>query len=75
MDIETFIKDNVHVPFCISVYNGENKFSYCITDYKNSEDMIINCIKELMVKIYDNYKIYIHNLSRFDANFFIKNIS
>ena len=34
--------------------------------------MIINCIKELMIKKYDNYKIYIHNLANFDAIFLLK---
>lgn len=34
--------------------------------------MIINCIKDLMVRKYDNHKIYIHNLSGFDANFLLK---
>lgn len=72
MDIETFIKDGVHVAFTISFFNGTDSNSYYITDYKNSENMIINCIKELMIRKYDNYKIYIHNLSGFDANFLLK---
>ena len=41
-------------------------------DYTSSVEMIINCIKELMIKKYDNYKIYIHNLAGFDANFLLK---
>jgi hypothetical protein len=72
MDIETFVKNNVHVAYAISFFNGENCNSYYLTDYKNSENMIINCINELMIKKYDNYKIYIHNLSGFDANFLLK---
>jgi len=72
MDIETFVKNNVHVAYAISFFDGENCFSYYLTDYKNSEFMIIQAIKDLMVKKYDNYKIYIHNLSGFDANFLLK---
>ena len=72
MDIETFVKDGIHVPYCICFYDGENEFSYYLNYYKNSEDMIINCIRDLMVKKYDNYKIYIHNLSGFDAIFLLK---
>jgi hypothetical protein len=34
--------------------------------------MIINCIKEIMIKKYDNYKIYIHNFSGFDGIFLLK---
>jgi hypothetical protein len=34
--------------------------------------MIKNAIKDIMIKKYDNYKIYIHNLSGFDAIFLLK---
>jgi hypothetical protein len=72
MDIETFIKDGIHIPYCISFYDGENTFSYYLTDFKASEDMIISALKDLMVKKYDNYKIYIHNLANFDGIFLLK---
>jgi hypothetical protein len=54
MDIETYVKDNIHVAYAISFFDGEHSFSYNLTDYKNSENMIINCIKELMIRKYDN---------------------
>lgn len=72
MDIETFIKDNVHVAFAISWFDGTIANSYYMSDYKDSESMIISCIKEIMIKKYDNYKVYIQNLSGFDANFLLK---
>jgi len=72
MDIETFIKDGIHIPYCISWFDGENTFFYYLTDYKDSNSMIINCIHELMIKKYDNYKVYIHNLARFDSIFLLK---
>jgi hypothetical protein len=34
--------------------------------------MIINALKDLMVKKYDNYQVYIHNMARFDAIFLLK---
>jgi hypothetical protein len=34
--------------------------------------MIKSAIKDLMIKNYDNYKVYIHNLSGFDAIFLLK---
>jgi hypothetical protein len=72
MDIETFIKDDNHVAYTISFFDGKNTSSFYLSDYKNSEDMIINCINEIMIRKYDNYKVYIHNLSNFDANFLLK---
>jgi DNA polymerase elongation subunit (family B) len=72
MDIETYVKDNLHIPYCISFYDGSSSFSYYLKNYKDPDDMIISCIRDLMVKKYDNYKVYIHNLSEFDANFLLK---
>jgi hypothetical protein len=34
--------------------------------------MINHALTELMIKKYDNYKVYIHNLARFDAIFLLK---
>lgn len=72
MDIETFVRENVHVPYCISFFDGSNNYSYSLNFYKNSDNMIIDCIKDVMVKKYDNYKIYIHNLARFDGIFLLR---
>lgn len=47
MDIETFIKDGVHIPYCISWFDGVNTFSYYLTDFINSEDMIISALKDI----------------------------
>jgi hypothetical protein len=49
LDIETYLKDGIHVPYAITFYDGNACFSYYITDYKNYEDMIINCIKDIMI--------------------------
>jgi hypothetical protein len=72
MDIETFIKDGIHIPYCISWLNEKHWYSYYLTDFKSPEDMLIQAIKDVMVKKYDNYKIYIHNLARFDGIFLLK---
>lgn len=34
--------------------------------------MIIQSIKDLMVRKYDNYQVYIHNLAKFDGIFLLK---
>nr|YP_009498240.1 hypothetical protein [Lactifluus piperatus]AWX53026.1 hypothetical protein [Lactifluus piperatus] len=56
MEIETFIKDEIHVPYCISWYHGENSFSYYFTDFKNSDSMISKAILDIMIKKYDKIK-------------------
>ena len=74
MDIETFIKDGVHIPYCISWYDGEKSRSYYILDLKSSNNMLIQAIKNIMIKKYDNYNVYIHNLSKFDGIFLLKKL-
>ena len=71
-DIETYVKDGIMIPFIVSWYDGENKFTYFIKDFINSEDMITKAIKDIMIKKYDNYQVYIHNLSKFDGIFLLK---
>ena len=37
MDIETFVKNGNHIPYCISWFNGDYCSSYYLTDFKSSE--------------------------------------
>lgn len=72
MDIETFIKDGVHIPYVISWNDGINIKTYYILDSNSSKDMLTQAIKDLMIKKYNNYKVYIHNMANFDAIFLLK---
>nr|YP_009487265.1 hypothetical protein [Russula foetens]AWB36167.1 hypothetical protein [Russula foetens] len=74
LDIETYVKDNILKPYCISWFNGNTSHSYFINDYNNIEYMIKAAIKDFMIKKYDNYKVYIHNMAGFDAIFFLLKI-
>jgi len=40
--------------------------------HSSSEAMLIQALRDLMIKKYDNYRIYIHNLANFDAIFLLK---
>jgi hypothetical protein len=72
-DIETYIKEGVHIPYCICIYDEFKNYSYYyLTDYNNPECMIKTVIKDIMIRKYDNYKIYIHNLGGFDGIFLLK---
>lgn len=73
LDIETFVnKDNNLVPFLISFFNGENSFSFWLGDFKTVEEMMINCFNSILVRKYNGYKIYVHNLAKFDVIFLLK---
>ena len=73
LDIETYQnKDGIMIPYCICKYDGVNSYEYKLINYKSSKDMIIDCIKDIMVRKYDNYQVYTHNLSGFDGIFLLK---
>jgi hypothetical protein len=71
-DIETYIKDSVLKVFCISIYDGINKNSFVITDYNNSEDFILAALKSILLRKYNGFNIYIHNMANFDIIFLMK---
>jgi hypothetical protein len=72
LDIETFINNNIMIPFCISVYDGEKKFSFFLTEYSSVEEMIINALGSITLRKYNGYNIYIHNMAKFDIIFLMK---
>nr|UHB41846.1 DNA polymerase [Butyriboletus roseoflavus] len=76
MDLETVsnIINNEEVLSVISacIYDGENKYYFYLSDYNSSDDLLRAAIKSLMIDKYNDYKIYIHNLSRFDGIFLLR---
>jgi DNA polymerase type B, organellar and viral len=71
MDIETFIKDGIHIPYSISFYDGVNVFSYFLTEFKSSYEMLLQALTDLL-EFNPNAKVYIHNFANFDYMFLIK---
>lgn len=72
LDIETYIKDNVLIPYLISIYDGKSSYSFYLNDYNNHEDMIISALKSILIRKYNSYNIYIHNMAKFDIIFLFK---
>ncbi len=73
LDIETRVENGVHIPYCICFYDGKNSYSYYITEYENSVDLMINTVIESLLKPkYSGFKVYSHNLSGFDGIFLYK---
>lgn len=72
MDLETRTIEGIMTPYCIRIYEGININSFYLLDYKNSEEMLVEAIKSIMIYKYNKYKVYIHNFSFFDGIFLIK---
>src|SRR6267142_2068646 len=52
LDIETYIKNNVLIPYCISIYDGKIAYSYFISDFKDSQDLILTALKSILTRKY-----------------------
>ena len=72
LDIETFIKNNILTPYCISIYDGKNIENFYLSDYSNIDNMIFSALKSIMIRKYNGYNIYMHNMSKFDIIFLFK---
>jgi len=72
IDIETFIVDSLLTPYLICFYDGKEFFSFYLSDYKSVEEMMIDCLKSILIRKYNGYKIYAHNMAKFDIIFLLK---
>lgn len=72
MDIETYIFNNEHIPYCIGWYDGEETHTYHISDYGDWGGMVEKVFEDLTISKYNRYTIYMHNMAKFDSAFLIK---
>lgn len=77
LDIETYKEDDgTLIIFCICIFDGLKNNYFYISDFKNSEQLIIAALKSIMQRKYHNWNVYIHNMAKLDMifllNFLIK---
>jgi hypothetical protein len=72
LDVETYIKDSILIVYCISIFDGSKSKSFFLNDYKNVEELIITALKSIIIRKYNGYNVYIHNLAKFDIIFLLK---
>ena len=72
LDIETRTIDGVMTPYCICFFDGNESYSYYLSDYNSVDAMLLDCIDHLIRPKYMGFKVYIHNLSHFDGIFLIR---
>ena len=78
MDLETVLVDNIHIPYLLSWFDGSISKSYLIESLDPVTidleilRMINRAITDLCIRKYRNYKIYLHNFSKFDGYFLVK---
>lgn len=72
LDIETFVKDSILIVFCISIYDGVKTQTFILNDFKNPEELILTALKSIMIRKYNKWNVYIHNMAKFDMIFLLK---
>ncbi len=75
MDLETKEINGTLIPYCVSIFDGDQAYSFYITDYESSDEMLKTSLKFVLKRKYNEYKIYLHNFSYFDGIFLMKIIS
>jgi len=76
MDLETYKDENNKlIPYLLCWYDGNIKKSYFINDYNNFDALILKVMNDLCTYKYKNYKIYLHNFSKFDGIFLLKHLA
>ena len=78
-DLETRTIKGKMTPFCVSMYfidSGKGvTTSFYLTDYTSPEKMLEAAIEFLLKSKFDGYKIYVHNLSNFEAVILLRVLS
>src|SRR5258707_461741 len=72
IDIETYIVDGLMTPYLICFYDGKNFYYFYLSDYNSVEEMMLNCLKSILIRKYKGYSVYAHNLAKFDIIFLLK---
>jgi hypothetical protein len=76
LDIETYYSDKGYSEvYAAGFYTAlDNKPNLYYIDKNNlsSNDVVLNCINDMLTSKYHNYTFYVHNLGRFDVAFILK---
>jgi len=76
MDLETLTKTvdgkSYHIPYLLCWSDGVNNHSYFVSDYKGDLTKLVRAaFTDILNRKYRGYKIYIHNLGKFDGIFLV----
>jgi len=72
IDIETIINNGLLTPYLIAFYDGKILFSFYLSDYNSVEEMMLDCLKSILKRNYNGFKVYAHNMAKFDIIFLLK---
>lgn len=72
-DLECYLDDsNNFIPYSCGFYDGKICYRYYLTDFTSVDEMLINCINDMLKPKYHNFKVYCHNFGKYDYIFIRK---
>jgi len=75
MDLETKSIGGILIPYYVSIFDGKISYSFYITDYTSSNEMLKASVLFILRRKYNKHRVYLHNFSYFDGIFLMKIIS
>lgn len=71
-DIETFIYEGKHIPYCASYLDNENSFTYYLSNDNSlsidtRKDMLIEQFFDKVIEVAKGKYVFAHNFSKFDG--------
>jgi len=74
-DIETFNNDKKEaIPYAIGFKRNNGSKMFYLDSYNNPNEMILDCLENMLVKENHNFKFYAHNMSKFDGILLLKSL-
>src|SRR6266850_1531200 len=55
------------------LFSKENNSKF-ISDFKDSQDLILTALKSILTRKYNGYNVYMHNMAKFDIIFLLKHL-
>lgn len=81
MDLETRTLNNIMEVISAALFDGINYTTFYLADYQDPiskqyypHQLLSDAVKSLLLPKYNGYKVYLHNLSLFDAIFLFTHI-
>src|SRR3546814_804196 len=76
-DIETFIFDGTHIPYCASYLDNKNSFTYYISkddslSIEARKDILLQEFFDKVIEVASGRYVFAHNFSRFDGFYLLE---
>lgn len=72
LDLEAYTYGEQNKAYAIGFYTKDSVKTFYIDSDLNSDNLIINCINEMLTEKYNGYNFYVHNWTNYDVYFIFR---